>query len=211
MNFLKLKQKQKFYFHSEDNFLSENQNYYLKVINENKTMYAKSYIPGKPSISNLSVSKKYANNQRKITFKINNTNSSENYYILKLFAIDDDTIETEQYFTIYSTCIISSGNHSSYIFSDKNYETQDIEIKLFSEDNNFLSYVIELKNISKELFNYYKTLELYNAAYEGNIDIETGFVISSNPVTMYSNIENGYGIFAGYNVCRDTILIQKNL
>lgn len=65
-----------------------------------------------------------------------------------------------------------------------------------------LLYIIRFKTISKEYFNYKKTIENHFDFQES--DIWTG---SGNPIDLYSNIHGGYGIFGAYQEVRDTIKI----
>jgi hypothetical protein len=50
--------------------------------------------------------------------------------------------------------------------------------------------VVHVQRLSKELYTYLKYLKLYNNFYD---------VPFSEPITVYSNIKNGAGIFAGFN------------
>jgi hypothetical protein len=62
-------------------------------------------------------------------------------------------------------------------------------------------YIVELRTISYTYYKYLKQLYLFEQAV--NNENLTG---SSAPMQIYSNIENGYGIFAGYsNYISDTI------
>ena len=65
--------------------------------------------------------------------------------------------------------------------------------------------VITLRSVSNNYYKYKKSLALHLDNQEG--DIWDG---GGNPVTLFSNIENGYGIFAGYQEYSDTIFVNKN-
>jgi len=82
-------------------------------------------------------------------------------------------------------------------------------LSLFS-DEYFLPYSdylfknisLELRGLSKEMFAYYKSLtRISESTVMGNYE----------PVTYYSNVEGGYGIFAGYSSVFDTISYPVSL
>ncbi|MDD2635050.1 MAG: DUF4249 domain-containing protein [Bacteroidales bacterium] len=67
-------------------------------------------------------------------------------------------------------------------------------------------YIVELHSINYDYYKYLKQLYLFKQAV--NSDNLTG---STPPVQIYSNVENGYGIFAGYsNFISDTIFPENS-
>jgi hypothetical protein len=90
-------------------------------------------------------------------------------------------------------------------FSDNNFNGQDKELEfelpaVRSKDKLLSSKLwIEVVTASKTYYNYYKTLELYRQTNNAN---------SSEPSYVYSNINNGYGIFASYNMQRKSLIIK---
>jgi Domain of unknown function (DUF4249) len=96
------------------------------------------------------------------------------------------------------------------LFSDRlfNGENVTVSFKLFEYGfpsggnppvliNN--QYVV-LRCVSESYYNYKKYLlrHNYNQNNSGSIDDPLHLLFSSEPTNMYSNITNGYGIFAGY-------------
>ncbi len=55
------------------------------------------------------------------------------------------------------------------------------------------AYVLELRTISVEYYQYMQSLKLYEDGRFPAFDIG-----STAPYNLYSNVENGYGIFAAY-------------
>jgi len=53
------------------------------------------------------------------------------------------------------------------------------------------NFVVELRNTSRD---YY----LYHSSLSRQVRVQSGFDAISGPVVLHNNIENGYGIFAGY-------------
>lgn len=93
-----------------------------------------------------------------------------------------------------------------YLFSDNGKNGEKIRFKFtlpFNQSNpDFnnpndkpLRFLIELSSITKDYFNYYKTLDK-------NQDVPP---LLGEPIQLYSNIANGLGIFAGKTTVRDTI------
>jgi hypothetical protein len=81
-----------------------------------------------------------------------------------------------------STTLIANNDLITSIFKS-NEQGIDIEVKT----------MLRVMTVSKELFEYYRSIETY-LAYE---DFKTSI---SDPTIVYSNIEGGIGLFAGYTV-----------
>ena len=145
-----------------------------------------------------------------------------NYYELKLFAYapeiiyDQNTWEIsdtimsyqEVYYSFPSDGLIDNGNNS--IFSDELFNGKQYTLS-FNTDKYYLDYLLEgieafpdaevfllteLRSISKEYYDYQTSLnEYWNA--DGNP--------FAQPVQVFTNIENGFGIFAGFGKSSDTL------
>jgi len=75
-------------------------------------------------------------------------------------------------------------------FSAEKYDYQSI-------DSSFV--VISVRSLSEDYFKYSISLDKYN---------QTDGDPFAQPVQVYSNVENGFGIFSGYSVARDTIWFE---
>lgn len=53
---------------------------------------------------------------------------------------------------------------------------------------------VQLRNVTKEYYDFRSTL-LYNTYNQ----VENMIYGTGEPMNVYSNVENGYGIFAGFN------------
>lgn len=62
-----------------------------------------------------------------------------------------------------------------------------------------VTYFIELHSLSKDLYNYYLSYTKYQ---------ETGGDPFVEPVSVYNNIENGFGIFGGASMAKDSLEID---
>ena len=102
-------------------------------------------------------------------------------------------------------------NPSSLIFSNKAFQNtnQEIDIDFYSyivdeEDTRDFQIVIILRRISRSHYLYKKYLTLfYNSEFEDEL------WSSPRPVNLYSNVQNGTGIFAAFNEVRDTLNISN--
>lgn len=66
-------------------------------------------------------------------------------------------------------------------------------------DNHSKTIYLKLYSITEECYLYIQTLNLYNKNYGNPL---------ANPVTVYSNIDGGYGIFAGAALATDSIVFK---
>jgi len=62
-------------------------------------------------------------------------------------------------------------------------------------------YYIRFYTVSKEFYQYYISLSKH-------LNAQDEFFME--PVQVYSNIKNGFGIFAGYSIDVDSVEIQTN-
>jgi hypothetical protein len=99
--------------------------------------------------------------------------------------------------------------YDNLIFSDEliNGKSQTLAFNFyhFVDEKNIASrFFIHFRSVSENYFFYKKKLMLH---FENQIsDIWDGTV---NPVNLYSNVENGYGIFAGYSENTDTVIVNE--
>lgn len=144
-------------------------------------------------------------------------NASEaNYYAISIrkisFYIDDFTGDTIYYEDIYfcsSEIIVQNGSadangercNSIMLFSDASFNGQSVS---FSASNYIGEYedttyvVATISSVSEDFYKYNITLANYEATQGSPF---------AQPVQVYSNIENGFGIFGGYSSYSDTLII----
>lgn len=145
-----------------------------------------------------------------ITFE-NNTNTSE-YFEIVIKALRTDWEGEERNIYAYlvgidDPLIINEGLPIA-VFSDEliTDSIYTMSLNYFTGGSSWNTadtypYIIELHSINYDYYKYLKQLYLFKQAV--NSDNLTG---STPPVQIYSNVENGYGIFAGYsNYISDTI------
>lgn len=101
---------------------------------------------------------------------------------------------------------LEDGTFSSLVFSDRSINGAKKELEIFFYPANY-SFVggdddgelfIHLRKISQ---NYYNFMLSWYESYDSSDDFLN---VNADPFIMYNNVENGYGIFAGYSEVIDT-------
>jgi len=143
-----------------------------------------------------------------------------NYYEVNINAICTDSLNT--HVAIYglssNSPIIQNENILNYdpyslVFSDALFKDQKIELDITfkyyfqayditEHQINQLKIFLTFSNISKEYYLYKKTLLKQTFDNEQSIWENMG---GSEPINVFTNIEGGYGIFAGYAPYIDTL------
>jgi len=151
-----------------------------------------------------------------ITIRFNEPPGEKNYYEIKAVHesnpggklryeklclwSNDAVIKNEGYVNeVYDNLIFSDEliNGKSHTLAFNFYH-------FFDEKNVASRFFIHFRSVSENYFFYKKKLMLHFENQFGDIWYGTG-----NPVNLYSNVENGYGIFAGYSVDRDTVIVNE--
>lgn len=137
----------------------------------------------------------------------------------------ENEIDSVGYFIWYSMIktddpvILAEGEQNdicrSFVFSDDmiNGQIYEATIYLFigSDVEGYVDYTgfsqaIELRTVSRKYYLYRKKMRKYlNYKFSGT-DLEQIYTIG-DPVIMYTNVENGYGVFVGYS--SDTIVLTE--
>lgn len=88
-----------------------------------------------------------------------------------------------------------------FIFTDSLINGRNYTLKVpleYSADLPTFDFHVSLSSVSENYYRYKRSLKrhLFN---QGGFEYELFQIDMGNPVTLYSNINNGYGIFAAYN------------
>jgi hypothetical protein len=100
------------------------------------------------------------------------------------------------------------------LFSDKTINGQNVQFEFFYQSKQILDggirvllydiISVQLRNVSADYYKYRSTW-LYSV-YSKNGDILYG---TGEPLNVYSNVKNGYGIFASFNTDIKTIELDE--
>jgi hypothetical protein len=132
----------------------------------------------------------------KITVSFNDDPDRKNYYELVILDENNRLVNT---FHVSSPVITVDNENDpnppgSLLFTDELFSGQTLTLEIFSESS---SPTIVLKNVSRNYYEYRKSIisHLYNQNVERD-DVYNLF--KGDPVELYSNVQNGLGIFAAY-------------
>lgn len=148
-------------------------------------------------------------NQYQLKIKFKDPDQIKNYYSFKIYLKNQinyfKNILNNDYYPLYfysnDIVIESWQNNETAYFSDDFINGKEYELIINLDKYNFPNtdneVIVELNSVSKDYFLYCKSYNLYQSV-NGNP--------FSEPVQVYNNIENGYGIFAGYS--SDTLVLN---
>jgi hypothetical protein len=142
--------------------------------------------------------------------------NEKNYYELFLMTFNTDSdsngfnqIVSCEYDKITDNVLKAEGllnyEPATFVFSDALINGMTHEIKLYIWKPVITEHskiIVVFRSISESLYNYKRKLTLHINNQQGSIWNGVG-----EPVPMFSNINNGYGIFAGYSCDTDTLSI----
>ena len=162
------------------------------------------------------------NTQDEVKIKFADNGAETNYYLFKIKFPAYNTGATIFYQSV--NCIVSTdvdidrGSASDptdinscifreFTMSDKNFNGNIKTLTLYINSNNLQVYtnpfnakkykpIVEINSISKNYYNYRRSKETYRDNEDNPF---------SEPVLVYSNVNNGYGIFSTFTIARDTI------
>ena len=208
-------------FYMGQTYPEENKTYNLEVKHPNySNITSLDSLPAPININRIDTTVMDPINGDRIQINLNfdDPSSFQNYYLLETYAVSEyilvegiDTLEheidTAQQYMILTDVVFQNGGspwRDQGLFNDLLFNGQnkvlEFEIPFYDEsgyeDGYDWSYKISgiriyLHNISKSYYYYRTSLELYQNT-SGNP--------FAQPVQVYSNIENGFGIFAGSQI-----------
>lgn len=209
-------------FYAGQTYPSQNQIYTLDVNHPNyNNISASDSLPSPITINNVDTSTiidPINGDRLQITMNFDDPENSQNYYLIETYSVNEylviknsDTTDyeldtTKQYMVLTDEVFQNGGRiwREQGLFNDLLFNGQnkslEIEIPNYNETGNEIGYQwsyktlslrLYLHNISKSYYYYRTSLELYQSA-SGNP--------FAQPVQVYSNIENGFGVFAGSQI-----------
>tara|TARA_B100000780_G_scaffold247324_1_gene192232 strand:- start:1159 stop:2109 length:951 start_codon:yes stop_codon:yes gene_type:complete len=206
-------------FYAGNQLLAKGKSYYLQVEHSNfNSVFASSSIPN--SISNIYIDtssytqngkdrikvrltfedERYVNNYYKLAVKVGKTltdsiivngslivDTSKAYSWLKIYkdhSILESTITNKE--TIFNDNTFNGSNFSI------DFSIKDIIKKINNTDNINLDFIeLYFYNINSSLYNYHKSINNYSDNNSNPF---------AQPIQVFSNIQNGFGIFSGANL-----------
>ncbi|MFM9945304.1 MAG: DUF4249 family protein [Bacteroidia bacterium] len=148
----------------------------------------------------------------KLTFKDNA--GTKDYYKLNFFYYSE-LVDKFNAFDFELKDILSAVNtiktrDGGFLFSDESFSGKE---KTFTavppfgivSGNSKIKYLIQIQRLNDDFWKYNTSLEQYRGGLSGG---GSGSNIFGGAVVVYTNIQNGLGIFAGSNIESDTIKVK---
>lgn len=169
-----------------------------------KTVNAKNIIPEKTLINafDTALVKKYDYDYIECRLKLNDPGNTKNYYLVRAVAYSYDEYEEYEYpiNLISDDPIVEEfldWGDSGFLFSDDVINGKSYEIIFYTDIWNVTSWsgnpvivVFYLETITEEYYKYAKSFSRHKQTTNNPF---------AEPVQVFCNIENGFGIFAGYS------------
>lgn len=200
---------------------SEGHAYELEINTlDGKTATAQTYVPSvlKVDVVKNDLLDSEGNQSIEIDIEIEDNPNEENFYVWELVENKRESITTEpgestnnkvqaldgpesnstvDLKSLNSPLFISDNNFNGKTYSAKITVGDDVLNSVVGEPSSdgpeYPRFKLRIMAVSKDLFEYLRTYEIYKQT-------EIKITSIAQPVEVYSNIENGLGIFGGYNL-----------
>ncbi len=202
-------------------------NYSIKIKSlDQDTVFATDIIPRSIPIEHATFKKgvgydKDGGEIKEVSVTFMDPPNEKNYYELLFVYVNSDNAVSNYYSTMYDvlelgvqdSVLLNEGDNNFYptthFFSDELFDGKQYTIKLKSFYNgNWSNQHVVLRSVSKSYYLYrkYYTRHFFNQPTQ-DFGIY-GLFFKAEPQAMFTNIVNGYGIFAGYTESTPVILEQ---
>ncbi len=159
-----------------------------------------------------------------INFHINDPINEENYYAISAYTIDTTYnwieengiyVETDSVISIWKNTIWIDPSTVNYQYSTQIEIGTDYYYAFYKElnDGKLFNYTFDIdfnstqgKKIYFELFSIDENFYLYNKSLQEQN--EAAYTPFAQPVNVYTNIINGYGLFGTYSIYTDSLTIN---
>ncbi len=175
-----------------------------------ETIRAETQIPPKPVINEISFqysygTMSYGEPASKLVVSVQDIPNQENYYLLSFKERNNNFVFSEPLNPIN---LSEKKMILYYVFSDKLFEnsTADLSFAIQQSFEDTIIYNVVLQTVTKDYYLYNNSLLDYGISSQDNY-----FDFNTEYPQLYSNVENGYGIFYGYNQTEDslTYIVEK--
>lgn len=205
---------------NNDIIVSEGITYFIEVnAPDYNQITAETTVPTATNIDSIQVKRNIGigengGNLASLSIFFNDNNAYDNYYQHNLKAISDSLHAfgktSVSKFISYHKSIIEEGNEESKYFTNEYFDRSNMAMEFIYDESVALDWntdsvkytlYAQLLSISKEMYLYNKSLHNYYINQDN-------IWLLNNPPVLYSNIKNGYGIFASLS-CSN--LIEKRI
>ena len=207
-----------------------NNTYKIEVEAENyPEVQATDHVPDAPLITNVEFIKNYrleydddgdTYNISRVSCKIIDDHSTQNYYEIAVYYKYLSEYDNTYYITSFNyeknECEIINQEEvidyrpNSIVFSNNDFNEISQPVNIDLNTSNIFDFftqgemIIIVRKVSFAYYQYQKSFTIHNYFQNSDDDLWG----SPMPVELFSNVENGLGIFAAYNEVRDTIPVN---
>ncbi len=179
-----------------DTIVKAMNNYRCELVWQNSIIVASCFAPQYTALQNVELNPYAWINMDGMTspaveFTISNNPLEKAYYEARIKVLEKATYDINQSF-YYNDAFILNQFSNETIADSKITKKFEFELRNLSLDAEY-AYILELRTISVDYYRYMQSLRLYEQGRFPTFDIG-----SIAPYNLYSNVENGYGIFAAY-------------
>jgi len=135
-------------------------------------------------------------------------NLYQQFLAFELFEGDTSLIDSTIHAVVFSNSInnnfVLAYFKGGILFEDKAFQSNRIVVPVAVQINPQSQLIgkvyAELRTVSEEYYKFHQTLNQQQSNSGG---------VFNEPVIVYNNIENGHGIFAGYNAATDSVAVRR--
>ncbi len=206
------------WYRTENNLPEMGKEYSIEVSSPDygSRLIAEDYVPQAIPVSDASIvitdssfyespDYSWGNIEGNFNIKFSDPAQIDNYYQLSVFYFDTvftNYEDSSEYYISKRVLSISSDDaaivndrdyNNNLLLTDNFFDGQNYQLKVNFEDWNARrekQYYIEFVSLNRSGYLYRRTIDDYNQSQNDPF---------SEPVQVYCNIENGYGIFSGYS------------
>lgn len=175
-----------------DYIVKENDSFKLEVFTDNDCVSAECLIPNKPGILDFYVNENgWVDNEGRLQPQVNfttlNSNSKEQYFEAYILIYDETADYVDEEFPVlyFDNVGINADNITKRV---------KIQHHSFSYPPEKYKYQLIIKSVDFNYYQYVKSLDDYNLSRYP--DFSNSSIV---PTNLFTNIENGYGVFCGYS------------
>lgn len=205
-------------------FLKQEHAYSLSIQIDNHTLAAATSIPGRINIEQADIILSHistSNNDRhfEAIIKWSDPPNINNFYEIQIIKADGSPLSFFNFYNISDPILLQEAGldyqPSSFVFSDASFSGIQYQMKLIIDIGASGTYPnltphdtrAVLRSVSQEYYRYIKSWHKHSYQQNTGTQIDESLedydyislLLKGDPVPLYSNIDNGIGIFAGYS------------
>ncbi len=197
-----------------DKIIKEGYTYELKINHElYDSTFATTQIPTKTLIDTVSYIEKLNNTYLKLNIEFSDDIIEENYYSIRLYTLNNGYKKARRFFNIdpifgdifeTDNSILGLPEDADNILrmdiSDESHNGEKLNVQLLLqtkfEEALAVNDIVKGDTILTVLYSINKDIALYNESLKTYQQTQSS---GAQPTSLYSNIENGVGLFSGYS------------